>query len=144
MDAVEELADTFAAEDDASSYGEMEEAEVDCFTDEDGDLVDVFTAGAEIEDLGKRKGTNPARDDLVKRLRDTPPNANTSMGGYKSVPVHPMADYKTYRTKKDRFASVKREAKDTMRKPIAVPLNQFMGLSLLASKDQSKLVTRLT
>ena len=145
MDAVEEHAEECPLdEEDDSSYGDAEEADAGCFSDAEDDEVDVFTAGAEVEDLGKRKGTNPARDDLVKRLRDTPPNANTSMGGYKQVPVQPMADYKTYRTKKDRFAAVKREAKDTMCKPVAVPLNQYMGLSLLASKDQKKLVTRLT
>ncbi len=109
----------------------------------------MFTAGAEVDDIGKRKGTNPARDELVKKLRDTPPNANTSFGGYRSVPVqpmrdHPMRDYKTYKVKKDSFAAVKKDGKEAMRKPVPVPLNQFMGLSLLATKNKEKLVQRLT
>ena len=31
-----------------------------------------------------------------------------------------------------------------MRKPVAVPMNQYMGLTLLASKDKQKLVSKLT
>ncbi len=44
---------------------------------------------AEIEDLVKRKGTNAARDAIVKKLHGTPPNADASMG-YKQTPVQKM------------------------------------------------------
>ncbi len=137
------------SDDDCSSYGEAEEAQVACYSEDEGDVIDVFAAGADVEDLGKRKGTNPARDELVKKLRDTPPNANTSFGGYRAVPVqpmrdHPMRDYKTYKIKKDSLATVKKDGKEAMRKPVAVPLNQYMGLSLLATKNKDKLVQRLT
>lgn len=139
MDVLEELdeQEACAAYEDESDYGAPEDALVACYSEDDEQVVDLFNFGADVEDLGKRKGTNPARDDLVKKLRDTPPNANTSQGGFRSVPVQPMAgsDYKTYRTKRDKYAAVKKEAKETMRKPVAVPLNQYIGLQFLASKD---------
>jgi hypothetical protein len=47
---------------------EVELPEIMCCSD-DEDLIDVLNAEAEIEDLGKRKGTNAARDEIVKRLR---------------------------------------------------------------------------
>lgn len=75
----EEDADACVAEDDdGSSVGDVEEPQVDCCSDEED--VDVFnTEGeADVEDLGKRKGTNSARDEIVKKLKETPPNANTS------------------------------------------------------------------
>ena len=52
---------------------------MDCFPLGDSDQeVDVFPVGAEVEGLGKRKGTNSAREEIVKKLRETPPNANTN------------------------------------------------------------------
>ena len=57
---------------------DVEEPQVDCCSDEED--VDVFnTEGeADVEDLGKRKGINSARYEIVKKLKETPPNANTS------------------------------------------------------------------
>lgn len=67
---------------DDGSYGEPETHDVECISDgEQEDSIDMFPA--EIEDLGKRKGTNSARDAIVKKLRETPPNADASMGGYR-------------------------------------------------------------
>ena len=37
-----------------------------------------------------------------------------------------------------------KEAKETMSKPVAVPLDQYVGMALLATKDQQKLVKKLT
>lgn len=104
---------------------------------------------AEIEDLGKRKGTNEARDNIVKKLRETPPNADAAMGGFKSIPVQKMpslsrGQYKTYKVVPDRRAIAKKESKDVMTKPVAVPLNHYMGVTLLASKSRDKLVHKLT
>ena len=89
--------------------------------------VDVLAADAEVEDLGKRRGTNDARESIVKRLRQIPPNANTSLGGYKNIPVQgtsskpsPPPTYKTYKVRRDPYI---KEAKDTMSKPVAVPLD---------------------
>jgi hypothetical protein len=56
----------------------------------------------------------------------------------------PTRDFKTYKVKKDHYAGIKKDAVDTMRKPVAVPMNQYMGLTLLASKDKAKLVHKLT
>ncbi len=50
--------------------------------------IDIFPA--EVEDLGKRRGTNDAREGIIKKLRETPPNPDTSMGGFKSIPVQQM------------------------------------------------------
>ncbi len=83
-------------------------------------------ADADVEDLGKRKGTNDARESIVKRFRDTPPNASTSHGGYREVPIQGMkssghpSSYKTYKVRKDPYV---KEAKETMGKPVAVPLD---------------------
>lgn len=104
---------------------------------------------AEIEDLGKRKGTNDARDSIVKKLRETPPNPSTSMGGYKSIPVQKSpglgrGQYKTYKVVPDKKAIAKKEGKDAMSKPVAVPLNHFMGMTFLASKSKEKLLNKLT
>ena len=86
--------------------------------------IDILTAEAEIEDLGKRKGTNDAREAIVKRFRQTPPNANTSQGGFREVPVYPSTSktptYKTFKVRKDPYI---KEAKDTIAKPVAVPLD---------------------
>ncbi len=71
---------------DSGSYGEPETQDVECISDgEQEDSIDMFPA--EIDDLGKRKGTNDARDAIIKKLRETPPNADTSMGGYRQIPV---------------------------------------------------------
>ncbi len=71
---------------DSGSYGEPEMQDVECLSDrEQKDALDMFPA--EIEDLGERKRTNSARDAIVKKLRETLPNADASMGGYKHVPV---------------------------------------------------------
>lgn len=98
----------------------------------------MLIADADVEDLGKRKGTNDARDSIVKRFRDTPPNASTSHGGYREVPVQGMkssgagatGSYKTYKVRKDPYV---KEAKETMGKPVAVPLDQYVGMALLAT-----------
>lgn len=37
-----------------------------------------------------------------------------------------------------------KEVKETMQKPVAVPVNQFMGLTLIASKNKEKLISKLT
>lgn len=67
---------------DNGSYGEAETHNVKCICiSEQEDSIDMLPA--EIEDLGKRNRTNLARDSIVKKLRETPPNADTSMGGYK-------------------------------------------------------------
>lgn len=155
MDQLEEVTDLQACEDEGSEWGEIEEPDIDCISEFDPEeAVDIFPIGAdtdaEIEDLGKRtRGTNSARDDMVKKLRQTPINPNVSLGGYKSIPVQKMPsmqrkDYKTYKVSKDPLAAVKKEAKDTMHKPVAVPLNQYMGLTILASTDKNKLVSKLT
>lgn len=67
-----------------------ENQDLDCLSqfDFDEDVIDMFPA--EIEDLGKRKGTNDARDSIVKKLCKTPSNPDTSMGGFKSIPVQKM------------------------------------------------------
>lgn len=85
VDEVEVDAQVEACDEDGS-WGEPEDQDVDCVSqDELDDSLDMFPA--EIEDLGKRKGTNEARDNIVKKLRETPPNADAAMGGYKSIPV---------------------------------------------------------
>jgi hypothetical protein len=72
--------------DKASSWGEAEDQDIDCVSQEElDDVLDMFPA--EIEDLGKRRGTNDARDNIVKKLRETPPNADAAMGGFRSIPV---------------------------------------------------------
>ncbi len=38
----------------------------------------------------------------------------------------------------------KKESKDVMNKPVAVPLNHYMGMSFLASKNKGKLMDKLT
>lgn len=145
MDEVE--ADVEQCEDDSSSYGELEEHDVDCLSEDDfeQDTLDMFPA--EIEDLGKRKGTNDARDSIVKKLRETPPNADASMGGYREVPVTKMpslqrATYKTYKAVPDRRLLAKKECKDMMTKAVAVPFNHYVGMTLLASKNKDKLVNK--
>jgi hypothetical protein len=83
VDVIEEEADAHHCDAD-SSWGEAEEPDVDCFSQGASDEeVDVFPVGVEVEDLGKRKGTNAARDEIVKKLRETPPNANTNQGGFR-------------------------------------------------------------
>lgn len=136
-------------EDDDSSYGEIEEHDIEYISEEefDHDAIDMFSA--EVEDLGKRKGTNDARDNIVKKLRETPPNADASMGGYKSIPVQKMpsmqrGQYKTYKAVPDKRMLAKKECKDLMSKPVAVPLNHYMGITLLASKNKEKLVSKFT
>lgn len=104
---------------------EVEQPEIEYFAEQQDDSVDILSAEAQVEDLGKRKhGTNDARDAIVKRLRDTPPNANTAQGGFREVPVQGMpsssASYKTYKVKRDPYI---KEAKETMSKPVAVPLD---------------------
>ena len=104
---------------------EVEHPVVECFSEQFDQPVDVLNADAEVEDLGKRKGTNEARESVVKKLRETPPNPNTTHGGYREVPVQGMTGkasgtYKTYKVKKDPYI---REAKETMSKPVAVPLD---------------------
>ncbi len=74
--------------DNASSWGDPDGYEIECVSLEDDDELDMFPA--EIEDLGKRKGTNEARDEIVKKLRSTPPNPDANMGGYRSIPVQKM------------------------------------------------------
>ena len=144
-------------EEDSESDGSMDELEddveepvVDCLSEQGESFesdADILNTEAEVEDLGKRKGTNPARDDIIKKFRSTPPNANTSQGGFREVPISGMnpktssSSYKTYKVKKDPYL---KEAKETMSKPVAVPLDQYVGLSLIASKDQNKLVRKLT
>jgi hypothetical protein len=143
LDAVEEdddaSVDEAAEEDDAGSS--IEDPELQCVSEEDlSQDVDIFEA--EIEDLGKRKGTNEARESMVKKLRETPSNPNTAQGGYRDVPVR--GAYKSYQVKKDPKLKLGKEVKDTMSKPVAVPLNQYVGLTLLAARDKNKLVTKLT
>lgn len=136
---------------DEEGYGAPEEYGVDCLSEDfnpyySDDSLDMFPA--EVEDLGKRKGTNDARDNIVKKLRETPPNADATMGGYRSVPVQKMPStsrgaYKTYKTVPDKKAIARKEGKDVMTKPVAVPLNHYMGLTFLGSKDRSKLANKL-
>ena len=57
---------------------EVEEPTIECLSEQEEHLdTDVLNADAEIDDLGKCRGTNDARDDMVKKLRTIPPNANT-------------------------------------------------------------------
>lgn len=58
---------------------------------------------------------------------------------YTSMPT--TGEYKTFKVKRDPHL---KEAKETMSKPVAVPLDQYVGLTFLASKDKSKLMTKLT
>ena len=110
--------------------------------DELADLFNVEGEAGDIDALGKR--SNDARDEVLKKLRTTPKNPNVAQGGgYVQVPVAPMPTYKTYSLPK-RAAPKDRAMRETMEKPVAVPLNQYMGLTLLASKNKDKLVTRLT
>ena len=104
---------------------------------------------AEVEDLGKRKGTNEARDNIVKKLRETPPNADALMGGYREVPITKMpslqrATYKTYKAVPDKRSVAKKECKDLMSKAVAVPFSHYVGMTLLASKNKDKLVSKFT
>ncbi len=86
MDEVE--ADVDACDED-DSWGDPDEQEIECISEDDvDDEIDMFPA--EIDDLGKRKGTNDARDEIVKKLRATPVNADAAMGGYRQVPVQKM------------------------------------------------------
>ena len=56
---------------------EVEKPTIECLSEQEEHLdTDVLNADAEIEDLGKRRGTNDARDEMVKQLRMIPPNAN--------------------------------------------------------------------
>lgn len=52
--------------------------------------------------------------------------------------------YKTYKVAPDRRAIAKKESKDVMTKPVAVPLNHYMGMTFLATQDKSKLMNKLT
>jgi hypothetical protein len=130
------------------SYEEPEMQDVECISDgEQEDALGMFPV--EIEDLGKRKGTNSARDAIVKKLRETPPNAEASMGGYKQAPVQKMPNlsrgaYKTYKVAPDKKAIARKEGKDVMTTPVKVPFNHYMGVTLLASQDRHKLVNKLT
>ncbi len=147
MDEVEADADVDEC-DQSDSWGEPDEYEVDCISmDEEEQDIDIFPA--EVEDLGKRRGTNDAREGIIKKLRETPPNPDTSMGGFKSIPVQKMphvsrGQYKTYKVAPDRKLLAKKESKDVMNKPVAVPLNHYMGMSFLASKNKGKLMDKLT
>lgn len=153
MDVIEEedtlvaYADV-ASDNDDGSYGEPEMQDIECISEgEQEAILDMFPA--EIEDLGKRKGTNPARDQIVKKLRETPPNADVNMGGYKEIPVQKMPNlsrgtYKTYRAVPDKKVIAKQQGKDVLSKPVAVPLNHFMGVTLLASQDKNRLIHKLT
>ena len=78
--------------DESSSWGDPEAPDLDCLSEVDmEEVIDMFPAEAEIEDLGKQKrGSNDARDQIVKKLRSTPPNPTATMGGYKEVPVQKM------------------------------------------------------
>ena len=131
-------------------WGSPEEPEIDYISgDEYEEDVDMFPVGVEIEDLGKRKGTNDARDNIVKKLRQTPPNPSAAMGGYREIPVTKTppitrGQYKTYKVVPDKAALARKEAKDTMTKPVSVPLNHFMGITMLATKNKDKLVNKLT
>ena len=143
MDAVEaeeddaSVAEAAEEEDDSS----IEDPELQCVSEEDlAQEVDIFEA--EIEDLGKRKGTNEARESMIKKLRETPSNPNTAQGGYRDVPIR--GTYKSYQVKKDPKIKLGKEVKETMTKPVAVPLNQYVGLTLLAARDKNKLITKLT
>lgn len=93
MDAVEENEDENhscnEAEENDDDYDDDDEVEIpviQCHS-EDCDQIDIFVTDAAVEDLGKRKGTNAAREEIVKKLRQTPPNPSTSHGGFRSVPV---------------------------------------------------------
>lgn len=44
----------------------------------------------------------------------------------------------------DKKTIAKKEGKEVMTKPVAVPLNHYMGMAFLASKDKNKLVSKLT
>ncbi len=123
-----------------SDVDDVEHPHIECVHqyEDHGEAADVLSADADadVEDLGKRKGTNDAREGIVKKFRDTPPNASTSHGGYREVPIQGMktsghtGSYKTYRVKKDPYV---KEAKETMGKPVAVPLDQYVGMALLAT-----------
>ncbi len=72
-DTIVANADVGSDGEDSGSYGEPEMQDVECLSGgEQEDAMDMFPA--EIEDLGKRKGTNSARDAIVKNLRDFSPN----------------------------------------------------------------------
>ena len=71
------------------------------------------------------------------------------MGGYKEVPVQKMpgltrGQYKTYKVVPNKAQVAKKEARDTMTKPVSVPMNHLMGMTFLASKNKEKLVNKLT
>ncbi len=75
-----------------SDEDNVEHPNVECVQQDDDlfDAADVLSADADVEDLGKRKGTNEARDSIVKRFCNTPPNASTSHGGDREVPIQGM------------------------------------------------------
>lgn len=117
-------------EDDTGSIDEAEEEEIEdpmieCLSEQEDMLADVLNADAEIEDLGKRRGTNDARDEMVKKLKMIPPNAHTSQGGFREVPIQGNTGkssntFKTYKVRKDPYS---KDIKETMSKPVAVPMD---------------------
>ena len=135
---------------------EMEEATEELAFDEVEELMDLqgceeldegmaelLNVEGDIDSLGKR--SNSARDEVVKKLRNTPANPNVAQGGgYVRVPVTPLPTYKSYSLPKRAAPKLEPKLKETMEKPVAVPMNQYMGLTLLASQDKSKLVNKLT
>ena len=55
---------------DEACEDEYENQVIECLTGQDDyEEADVLNADAEVEDLGKRKGTNSAREDMVKKFR---------------------------------------------------------------------------
>ena len=126
---------------------EFEEAEElmdlqECEELEEG-MAELLNVEGDIDSLGKR--SNSARDEVVKKLRTTPANPNVAQGGgYVRVPVSPLPTYKSYSLPKRATPKLEPKLKETMEKPVAVPMNQYMGLTLLASQDKGKLVNKLT
>ena len=61
--------------------------------------------------------------------------------GMPTKPTSATSSYKTYKVKRDPYM---KKVKETLSKPAAVPLDQFVGLTFLASKDKTKLISKLT
>ena len=66
-----------AEESEDEEDSEPEAPEMQCLS-EDDTLPDAEILMTEIEDLGKRKGTNEARDNIVKKFKQTPDNPNNT------------------------------------------------------------------
>lgn len=105
----------------------------------------------DVDDLGKRKGDNEARQNIIKKLRSTPTNPNVAMGGGANASASQSKPdrYKLYRVpvgkvaEPPRVSSKAKELKETMSKPVAVPLGQYVGLTMLATKDRTQLANKL-